>query len=51
MNDKAQGWIAPVLEHECVERLDVDTVRNCVGNESKKKLPSSTWGEMFASAQ
>jgi len=50
MNGKAQGWIAPILEHECIDRLDLDTVRNWVGNDSEKKLPSSTWGEMFASA-
>jgi len=34
-----------------MERLDLDMVRNWVGNESEKKLPSSTWGEMFASVR
>jgi len=51
MNGKAQGWIALVLECKCVERLDLDAVRNWVGNESKKNLLSSTWGEMFAGAR
>jgi len=51
MNGKAQGRITPILECECIKKLDLDMVRNWVGNESEKKLPSSTWGEMFASAR
>jgi len=51
MNDKAQGGIVPILECKCIEKFYMNTVRNWVGNESKKKLPSSTWGEMLANTQ